>query len=125
MFKSLKREFFTLIHPRSVKTIRISGKKIDDDTIRRVNSYMICFFLLYFVSYLIVSFDNFGFETNFTAVATTLNNVGPGFDMVGPAGNFSAFSPLSKIVFIIDMICGRLELFPILILLLPQTWKKY
>ena len=125
MLKSLKREFFTLIHPRSVKTIRINGKKIDDDTIRRVNSYMICFFLLYFVSYLIVSFDNFGFETNFTAVATTLNNVGPGFDMVGPSGNFSAFSPLSKIVFTIDMICGRLELFPILILFLPQTWKKY
>ena len=120
MFKSLKREFFTLIHPRSVKTIRISGKKIDDDTIRKVNSYLVCFFLLYFASFLVVSFDNFGFETNFTAVATTINNVGPGFGMVGPAGNFAAYSPLSKIVFVIDMICGRLELFPILILFLPK-----
>ncbi len=125
MFKSLKREFFTLIHPRSVKTIRISGKKIDDETIRKVNSYMLCYILLFFISFLIVSFDNFGFETNFTSIAATLNNVGPGLGAVGPSGNFAAFSPLSKIVFIIDMICGRLELFPILILFLPQTWKKY
>ncbi|MBE6912572.1 MAG: TrkH family potassium uptake protein [Ruminococcaceae bacterium] len=125
MFKSLKREFFVLIHPRSVKTIRISGKKIDDETVKKVNSYMICYILLFFISFLIISFDNFGFETNFTAVAATLNNIGPGLGAVGPAGNFAAFSPLSKIVFAIDMICGRLELFPILILFLPHTWKKY
>ncbi|MBQ6846542.1 MAG: TrkH family potassium uptake protein, partial [Oscillospiraceae bacterium] len=95
MFKSLKREFFVLIHPRSVKTIRISGKKIDDETVKKVNSYMICYILLFFISFLIISFDNFGFETNFTAVAATLNNIGPGLGAVGPAGNFAAFSPLS------------------------------
>lgn len=125
MFKSLKREFFTLIHPRSVKTIRISGKKIDDDMVRKVNSYMLCYIFLFFASFLVVSFDNFGFETNFTSIAATLNNIGPGLGAVGPVGNFAEFSPLSKIVFIIDMICGRLELFPLLILFLPQTWKKY
>ncbi|MBR5543011.1 MAG: TrkH family potassium uptake protein [Oscillospiraceae bacterium] len=125
MFKSLKREFSSLIHPRSVQTIRISGKKIDDETVKRVSSYMICYVLIFFTSLLIISLDNFGFETNFTAVVSTINNIGPGLAQVGPAGNFSNFSDLSKIVFSVVMICGRLELFPIMILLLPQTWKKY
>lgn len=124
LVKSLKREFVSLIHPKSVKAIKINGKKIGDDSIRRVNAYIICFLLIYIVSFLLISLDGFNFETNFTAVATTLNNVGPGFDMIGPTGNFADFSWFSKIVLTINMICGRLELFPIMIILLPQTWKR-
>lgn len=125
LLKSLKREFSSLIHPRSIKTINVSGKKIDDETIKRVNGYMICYLLIFAVSMLLISLDNFSFETNFTAIAATLNNIGPGLGAVGPSGNFAEFSWLSKIILSLDMICGRLELFPIIILMLPQTWKKY
>ncbi len=125
MLKSLKRECSSLIHPKSVKTINLSGKKIDDETVKRVNSYLVCYILIYLLSFILISFDNFSFETNFTAVSATLNNIGPGLAAVGPVGNYSEFSLLSKIVLTLDMICGRLELFPIVIMLLPQTWKKY
>ncbi len=125
MLKSLRREFTALVHPKSVKTIQINGKRIDDETVRRVNSFIICYIGIYVVSILLLSFDNFGFETSFTAVAATLNNIGPGLGMIGPTGNFSGFSDFSKIVLALDMICGRLELFPVMILLLPQAWKKY
>lgn len=125
MFKNLKREFAVLIHPRSVKTIRVNGKRVDEETTARVGAYLVCYLLIFAVSLLIISLDNFDFETNFTAIAATLNNIGPGLSAVGPTGNFAGFSALSKIVFTIDMICGRLELFPFMILLLPQTWKKY
>ncbi len=125
MFKNLKREFAVLIHPRSVKTIRVNDKRVDEETTARVGAYLVCYLLIFAVSMLIISIDNFDFETNFTAIAATLNNIGPGLSAVGPAGNFAGFSALSKIVFTINMICGRLELFPFMILLLPQTWKKY
>ncbi len=125
MLKNLKREFSVLIHPRSVKTISVNGKRIDEVTTARVGAYIVCYLLIYVVSFVLVSLDKFNFETNFTAVAATLNNIGPGLSAVGPSGNFASFSVLSKIVFIFDMICGRLELFPLMILLLPQTWKKY
>ncbi len=125
MAKTLKREFTALVHPKSIKTIQINGKKLDDDTVRRVSSYMFCYIGIFIVSLLLISFDRYGFETNFTAVTATLNNIGPGLASVGPTGNFAEFSNLSKLVFVFDMICGRLELFPVMILLLPQTWKKY
>ncbi len=125
MAKALRREFTALVHPKSVKTIQINGKRLDDDTVRRVSSYMFCYIGVFIISLLLISFDGFGFETNFTAVTATLNNIGPGLAQVGPTGNFSDFSALSKLVFVFDMICGRLELFPVMILLLPQTWKKY
>ncbi len=124
LLKSLKREFTSLVHPKSVKAININGKKLDDETIRRVNAYIICYILIFFASFIIISLDGFSFETNMTAVAATLNNIGPGLAAVGPIGNYADFSPLSKIVLLIDMICGRLELFPIMVLLLPQAWKR-
>ncbi len=125
MAKALKKEFTALVHPKSIKTIQINGKRLDDDTVRRVSSYMFCYIGIFIVSLLLISLDGFGFETNFTAIAATLNNIGPGLAHVGPTGNFSGFSALSKLVLAFDMICGRLELFPVMILLLPQTWKKY
>ncbi len=125
MLKNLKREFSVLIHPRSVKTISVNGKRVDEETTARVGAYIVCYLLVFVISFIIISLDNFNFETNFTAVAATLNNIGPGLSVIGPTGNFAGFSALSKIVLAINMICGRLELFPVMILLLPQTWKKY
>ncbi len=124
LIKSLGREFTTLIHPHSVRTINVSGKKIDNDTVKHINAFMMCYVLIFAASVLLISLDGYSFETNVTSVAATLNNIGPGLGVVGPAGNFADFSILSKIIFIIDMICGRLELFPIMILFLPHAWKK-
>ena len=124
LVKSLGREFMTLIHPRSVRTINVNGKKIDDDTVKHINAFMMCYVLVFAASVILISLDGYSFETNVTSVAATLNNIGPGLGVVGPAGNFADFSILSKLIFIIDMICGRLELFPIMILLLPHAWKK-
>ncbi|MBR2181667.1 MAG: TrkH family potassium uptake protein [Oscillospiraceae bacterium] len=125
MLKSLKKEFTALVHPKSIKTIHMNGKRIDDETTRRATSFMICYIGIFVLSMIIIAFDNMSLETNLTAVAATLNNVGPGLSAVGPTGNYAGFSPLSKLVLTFDMICGRLELFPVMILLLPQTWKKY
>lgn len=124
LFKALKREFVSLIHPKSIKSIHLNGKRIDDEVLKHTNAYVVCYVAIFVISFLLVSLDVFNFETNITAVAATLNNVGPGLSAVGPIGNYAGFSVLSKIVLIIDMICGRLELFPIMIILLPQTWKK-
>lgn len=85
---------------------------------------MIVYLVIYSFSMLIISIDGFSFETNFTAVAATLNNIGPGLDQVGPTSNFFGYSPVSKLILIFDMLAGRLELFPMLILFYPSTWKK-
>lgn len=123
-FKSVAKEVKKLIHPQRVKITKMDGKAISDDTTRMVSIYFIIYIAIYVFSLIIISIDNFDFETNFTAVAATLNNIGPGFGEVGPAGNFSLFSPISKIVLTIDMLIGRLEIFPILLLFMPSTWKN-
>ena len=122
--KELKKELSVMIHPRSVKVIKSDDKPIDHDTIRSVNIFLIAYVFIFAASVLVISLDNFDMTTNFTAVAATFNNIGPGLEMVGPTGNFSAFSNLSKIVLIFDMLAGRLEIFPMLILFAPGTWKK-
>ena len=86
--------------------------------------FLICYIGIYIFSLLLLSLDCESFTSNFTAIAATINNTGPGFDQVGPTCNFAFYNPLSKIVLIFNMLAGRLELFPILILLLPSTWKK-
>ena len=123
-FKTLRKELSTLIHPRSVKVIQCDGKAVDHDTIRSANIYLIAYIFIYMLSVLLISFDKFDLTTNFTAVAATFNNIGPGLNVVGPTGNFAGFSMFSKIVLIFDMLAGRLEIFPMLILLAPGTWKK-
>ena len=123
-FKEAKREISTMIHPRSVKVLKYEGKVIGNDTIRVLNCYIIVYFMLFVSSVLIVSLDNYDFTTSFTAVAANFNNIGPGLSVVGPASNFSMMSYLSKSVLIFDMLAGRLELFPVLVLLSPGTWKR-
>lgn len=105
--------------------MQLDGKGVDRDTIYGVSSYLILYVLVAVVSILLVSLDNFDASTTVTSVIATFNNIGPGLNMVGPVGNFAAFSPLSKIVLCMDMLFGRLELYPMLIMLLPSTWRKH
>lgn len=122
--KSVIREIEHFIHPRSVKAIRLENRPVDQQAIRTTKVYLAAYFLIFFVSMLIVSLDNFDFTTNFTAIAATLNNIGPGLNVVGPTGNFSAFSALSKFVMMFDMLAGRLEIFPMLVLFSPLVRKN-
>lgn len=122
--KTIRKELSLLIHPREVRKIRIAGRVIEHETIRATNVFVAIYFLLLLVSTLLISVDEYGFTTNFTAVVSALNNIGPGLDLVGPTQNFSIFSMFSKFVLMFDMLAGRLELFPMMILLIPETWKK-
>lgn len=124
LVKGIKREIHHILHPKQVMKISVDKKTVDSETVRSVNSYLACYAAIFAVSMLIISFDNFGFTTNFTAVAATFNNIGPGLDAVGPLSNYSNFSALSKIVLCFDMLAGRLELFPMMLLFSRATWKK-
>lgn len=123
LFKSMGKELHTLIHPKQVKKIRMDSHEIEHEVIRAVNVFMVCFILVFVISLLCISFEDYDMITNFTAVTATINNIGPGLELVGPTANFAFFSPFSKMVLIFDMLAGRLELFPML-LFSPVTWKK-
>lgn len=123
--KSTLKELSSLTHPQSIKVINIDGKPIERSVINSAMIFLIAYVFIYAVSVIIVSLDNFDLITTFTAVAATFNNIGPGLELVGPTGNFSMFSPLSKIVLIFDMLAGRLEIFPMLLLFTPSVWKKH
>ena len=124
VFKTVKKELDSYIHPKSVKKIKMDGKPIEHDVVRSINVYFITFILLFAVSLFLVSFEGHDPTTNFTAVLATINNIGPGLNMVGPAENFGFFKPFTKYVLMFDMLAGRLELFPLLILLHPALWKQ-
>ena len=125
LFKAIRKELSMMIHPRMVKKIKMDGHNLSHETLRSTNVYMTAYFIVLFVSLLIVCLDEYDLSTNFTAVLATLNNIGPGLELVGPTQNFALFSPLSKCVLMFDMLAGRLELFPMLVILLPSCWKKY
>ena len=118
------RRLATYINPKRVRRIKMDGETMPEEQVRGVEVFLTVYILIFVLSMLMISLDGFGFETNFTAVAATLNNIGPGLEQVGPTANFSLFGPLSKIILIFDMLAGRLEVFPVLILLYPPTWKK-
>lgn len=122
--KTVAKEIRQLAHPRSVKILKMDGKPIEHEVIRVVNVYLCTFILIFAASLVIILTDNFDLTTSFTAVAATLNNIGPGLNVVGPTGSFADFSMLSKVVFIFDMLAGRLEIFPMIMILLPSTWRK-
>ncbi len=124
LVKSAVKEFGTTLHPNSVKNVKIDGKIVKFETIRSVHSYLSIFIFIYLISVLIISVDGFDFETNFTAVLATINNMGPGLNLVGPTRNFYDFSIVSKLVLIFDMLAGRLELLPILFLFDKSCWKS-
>ncbi|MDE6107840.1 MAG: TrkH family potassium uptake protein, partial [Oscillospiraceae bacterium] len=113
-----------MLHPRSVNLVRLEGRRVEDETLQGVYTYMTAYCAIAVVPILILSLDNLSFETNITAMLACLNNIGPGLDLVGPTGNFAHFSDLSKIVLMLNMLLGRLEIFPLLIMLSPNTWKR-
>lgn len=125
MFKTIIKEFHSYIHPHSVRKIKMDGKSVEHDVVRSVNVYFFTFVVVFIASVFILSFENFDLTTNFTAVASCINDVGPGLSMVGPTHNFSCFNTLSKYVLMFDMLAGRLELFPLLILFHPLAWKDF
>ena len=122
--KCVKREIVQLAHPKSVGIIQIGGKKVSSDVLRTFYIYFIAYIGILISSILLVSLDNFDFETTFSAVLTTFGNVGPGMAKVGPMGNFADFSPLSKLVLCFDMLAGRLEIFPFLVLFTAPAWRR-
>lgn len=124
LFKEIRKEFSLLIHPRNVKSVRMDGKTVDHSTMRSTSMFLVLYIGIFALSMLLISIDNKDFTTTFTSVAASLNNTGPGLGDVGPVGNYADFSILSKIVFIFDMLAGRLELFPLLLLFSPSAWKK-
>ena len=124
MLRCAHRSLRRLIHPRSVKVVKLDGKPVDEDTLNTVFVFFLCFMGVLGLACLVVCLDGFSLTTSFTATLACLSNTGPGLEAVGPMGNFSAFSALSKWVLSAAMLIGRLEIFPILILLLPSTWRK-
>ncbi|MEI3245876.1 MAG: TrkH family potassium uptake protein [Lachnospiraceae bacterium] len=122
--KSLKRNIRQMLQPRKVMVVRSNGQKVDEKILANVNAYLAAYVIIIILSFLVVSLDGFSLTTSFTSVVACFNNIGPGLDLVGPIGNYAMFGPLSKIVLILDMLAGRLEIFPILILFTGRAWKK-
>ena len=122
--KGAGNEVGRILHPNKVKKITMDKRVVEHEVVRSLNAYIIAYILIYIVSVLLVSLEGYDMTTNFTSVAATLNNIGPGLSLVGPAGSFAFFNDFSKLVYIFDMLAGRLELFPMLLLFMPATWKK-
>ncbi len=124
LLRSIHREIRCIAHPRSVEVVRLEGKVVEEKTLHSTLVFIGCYLLVILGATLIISLDNQSFAVSFSSVLTCVSNVGPGLELVGPSGNFSSFSPLSKLVMTLCMIIGRLEIFPILILLSPTTWRR-
>lgn len=123
--KTIRKELHLYIHPNAVKKIKMDQKVVPHEVVRATNIFLIVYVLIFFGSVFLIAFDNFDYTTNFTAVAATLNNIGPGLELVGPTQNFNIFSYFSKSILIFDMLAGRLEIFPLLLLFVRDTWKKF
>ena len=123
-FKAARRSIYKTMHPNSVRIVHVDGERIDDETVSAVGAYMLAYIILFAAGVLLVSLDGMSFETNFTAVAACLNNIGPGLGGVGAVENYSAFSWFSKVVLTLSMLIGRLEVYPILLLFTPSVWRK-
>ena len=124
LVKASGREVRKLVHPHSVQNVRFEGASVKEDTVKGVFAYLSIFIIIFVLAVLLVSLDGKDFVTNFTSVAACINNIGPGLGLVGPMGNYSSFSAFSKIVLLISMLVGRLEIFPILMLFIPNMWRN-
>lgn len=123
--KTVRKELHIFLHPNAVKKIKMDGKAIPHEVVRSTNIFFIVYVLIFSSSVFLIAFDDFELITNFTAVAATFNNIGPGLELVGPTGNFCMFSWFSKLVLTFDMLAGRLEIFPLLLLFVRDTWRKF
>ena len=124
LVRAIKKEISLMLHPREVRKIQMDGRTVAHEVIRSTNVYIAVYFLILFFSILLIGMDELDFTTNFTAVAATLNNIGPGLEKVGPTCNFAGYSGFSKVVLMFDMLAGRLELFPMLLIIVPNTWRR-
>lgn len=124
LFKSAKRDIGKLLYPNTVKIIRLDNKKVSEDTVSGVKTFFFIYLMITAISIFLVSLNGYDLETSATAVIACINNIGPGFGMVGATGNYATFSDFSKIVLSIDMLVGRLEVYPMLILFIPSIWRK-
>ena len=124
LFKGLRRNIRQMVHPNRVEVVRVNGRAVDEKVMSGANGYLSAYVLILFLSFVVICFDGFSIGTNFSAVLACFNNIGPGFEAVGPMMNFGNFSILSKLVLIFDMLAGRLEIFPILLFFSAGSWKK-
>ncbi|MBR6537818.1 MAG: TrkH family potassium uptake protein [Lachnospiraceae bacterium] len=122
--KQVRKELMQQIHPKRIRVLKMDGKALDSTVVHSCNTLLMAYVLIFIVSLLLICLDGFDMTTNFTSIAATLNNIGPGLNVVGPTGNFSEFSTLSKFVLMFDMLAGRLEIIPMMVLFHPGTWKK-
>ncbi len=125
LVKTVRKELIQFLHPQAVRKIKMDGKVVEHEVVRSINVFMVAYTLLFSLSVLLLAFDGEDLITNFTAVAATFNNIGPGLELVGPSKNFGIFSDPAKLVLIFDMLAGRLEIFPVLLLFSRETWKKF
>ena len=124
LFKSLRRNIRQVLSPRKVEVVRINDRMVDERVLDNANAYLAAYVIIMFASFLVISLDDFSIGTNFTAVLACFNNIGPGLEAVGPTCNYSAYSVLSKLVLSFDMLAGRLEIFPMLVLFSGGTWRR-
>lgn len=124
VFKSLRRNVQKMLRPQRIQAVRSNKQVVSEKVLENTNAYLAAYMMILMFSFLLISLDGFSVGTNFSAVLACFNNIGPGLEMVGPTCNFSIYGGLSKIVLIFDMLAGRLEIFPILILLSRDTWRK-
>ena len=124
LFKGVKKEFTLILHPRTVHTVKLDQKKVTHEVSRSVSVFFAVYMMIVIVTTLLIALNGFDFLTSFTSVLATLNNTGPGLSIVGSAGNYAGFNWFSKIIFCFNMLAGRLELFPLLLIFIPRAWKR-
>ena len=124
LFKSLRRNIRKTLNPKKVQVVRNNANVVNELVVENANAYLAAYVIILFASFILISLDGFTVATNFTAVLACFNNIGPGLEAVGPTCNFAGFSVLSKLVLCLDMLLGRLEIFPILVLFSRSTWKR-
>ena len=124
LVKSALADMRKMLHPNAVSTVRFEGKPLPERNLRGVHVFISVYLLVFTVSFLLLSLEDFDLITTFTALAACINNIGPGLELVGPTGNFSAFSPAAKLLLSFNMLVGRLEIFPMLLLVAPSIWKR-
>ena len=124
LLKNLRRNTRRVLNPHRVEVVRVNGRRISEDVLENTNTYLVAYVVITLVSFLLVSIDGLSLTTNLTAVVSCFNNIGPGLEMVGPTCNFGIFSWFSKLILIFDMLAGRLEIFPMLILVNRSTWRR-
>lgn len=122
--KSVRRELYRMIHPRAVSSVKLDGRKMEDSVLSGVGIYLAIYVGIYLLSFLLISFEPFDFETRFSSVAACFNNVGPGFGEVGPMGSYAGYTAFSKVVLSIAMLLGRLEIYPLIFAFMPSLWAK-